>query len=246
MCLKLCEEIHVPRKTFSIIIPVLHEAAVINDLLAHLRQLEDAGQSEIIVVDGSPVRDTLQVIAGSSVLRLTSPPGRARQMNTGAARATGNILIFLHADTRLPANALPLIKRAMAASACWGGAFNLGFSSGEWVYRVIARIASLRSRLTRIPYGDQALFISRAAFRRLGGYPLIPIMEDVALMRLIKKEGGRITIIPQAVATSPRRWESEGIIFTTLRNWLLLASYLLGKSPEKLARYYRNHKRTSQ
>jgi hypothetical protein len=129
---------------------------------------------------------------------------------------------------------------AMTGSAYWGGAFNLGISSGKWIYRVIAGAASLRSRLTRIPYGDQAIFIRRDEFRNLGGYPVIPIMEDVALMRQIKNRGGKITIIPHPVETSPRRWQREGVVCGTLRNWLLLLAYFLGRSPEKLARYYRN------
>ena len=159
-------------------------------------------------------------------------------MNAGAAAASGDILIFLHADTRLPADALPLISRAMRDSACWGGAFSLGISSPKWIYGLIARTASARSRLTRIPYGDQAIFLRRDSFRELGGYPEIPIMEDVALMREVKKRDGKITIIPCPVATSPRRWEREGLLYATLRNWLLLVLYLLGGSPEKLVRYY--------
>jgi rSAM/selenodomain-associated transferase 2 len=218
----------------------LHEAAAINDLLGHLRRLDAAGHCEIIVIDGSADKDTLVSINGSDVVCLSSPPGRARQMNAGAALASGDVLIFLHADTRLPADALLLISRAMVGSAYWGGAFSLGISSGKWIYRLIARVASLRSRLTRIPYGDQAIFIRRDEFRNLGGYPVIPIMEDVALMRQIKKRGGKITIIPHPVETSPRRWEREGVLCATLRNWLLLAAYFLGRSPEKLARHYRN------
>lgn len=126
----------------------------------------------------------------------------------------------------------------MTGSAYWGGAFDLGISSDKWIYRLIARTASLRSRLTRLPYGDQAIFIRRDEFRNLGGYPVIPIMEDVALMRQIKKRGGNINIIAHPVATSPRRWEREGVLYATLSNWLLQAAYFLGRSPEKLARYY--------
>ena len=227
---------------FSVIIPVLHESAGINDLLGHLRLLDAAGHCEIIVVDGSAEKDTILSINGNDVVCLSSPPGRARQMNAGAALASGDVLIFLHADTRLPADALPLISRAMNGSAYWGGAFSLGISSRKWIYRLIALTASWRSRLTRIPYGDQAIFIRRDDLRTLGGYPVIPIMEDVALMRQIKKRGGKITIIRRSVATSPRRWEREGVLRATLRNWLLEAAYLLGRPPEKLAPYYQTPK----
>lgn len=228
-------------RPLSIIIPVLHEAPEITEVIAHVRRIDPAGQCEIIVVDGSAGQDTLQCLADSDVMGIAAAPGRARQMNAGAARASGNILIFLHADTRLPSDALLLIEAAMDDPACWGGAFDLGISSNKWIYRVIARIASFRSRLTRIPYGDQAIFIRRDLFRNLGGYPPIPIMEDVALMRRIKRKNGRIAIIPRRVATSPRRWEREGVLYATLRNWLILAAYLLGSPPEKLARYYRRH-----
>lgn len=230
-------------KRFSIIIPVLHEARDINDLLGHLRTLENAEKSELIVVDGSAAGDTLKAITDSAICCLSSPPGRAGQMNAGAAVSSGDILLFLHADTHLPPDALTRIDQIISKSEYIGGAFDLGIFSHRWIYRLIAAAASARSRLTRIPYGDQAIFIRKEAFRRLGCYPDIPIMEDVALMRRIKKSGGRICIIPRCVATSSRRWEQEGIIYTTLRNWFLLAAYTLGVPPDKLARHYRNREK---
>jgi rSAM/selenodomain-associated transferase 2 len=163
-------------------------------------------------------------------------------MNAGAAAAEGDILVFLHADTRLPMDALELIDKVMAQPGLAGGAFDLGIRSNRLIYRIIATTASLRSRLTGIPYGDQAIFIRRTYFKQLGGYPDIPLMEDVAFMRQIKKAGGRIHMIPKCVSTSPRRWEKEGVLYTTLRNWILFVSYSLGVSPETLARYYRSGK----
>ena len=224
---------------FSIIVPVLHEAPGINDLIGHLRKLEFAEQSELIVVDGSEKEATRRAITEGKVHCIPSPPGRAIQMNAGAAVAAGDILIFLHADTRLPNDALRRIGLVMEDGGVLGGAFNLGIDSPRWIYRCIAAIASLRSRLTRIPYGDQAIFIRRDIFLRLGGYPEIPIMEDVAFMRRIRQEGGRIRIIPRCVITSPRRWEQEGVLHTTLRNRLLLLAYSLGAVPVTLARYYK-------
>ena len=224
---------------FSIIVPVLHEAPGINDLIGHLRELELAEESELIVVDGSEKEDTRRAITEGKVQCITSLPGRAIQMNAGASVAAGDILIFLHADTRLPNDALRRIGRVMEDKGILGGAFDLGIDSPRWIYRSIAAIASFRSRLTRIPYGDQAIFIRRDIFLRLGGYPEIPIMEDVAFMRRIRQEGGRIHIIPRCVTTSPRRWEQEGVLHTTLRNWLLLLAYCLGAAPETLAKYYR-------
>jgi rSAM/selenodomain-associated transferase 2 len=227
-------------KKFSFILPVLNEAAIINATLDHLSALEESERCEWIVVDGSPDGSTIKAVAGRDALCMTSPRGRARQMNAGAAAAKGEILIFLHADTRLPQNALDLIGRTMNRQGLIGGAFDLCIGSQRRMLKIIARIASLRSRLTRIPYGDQAIFIRRDYFDRVGRYPEIPLMEDVELMRRIKKAGGRIGFIPEPVITSARRWEEEGILYGTLRNWLLVSAYLLGASPEKLVKYYRS------
>lgn len=225
-------------KRFSIIIPVLRETAVINALLDHLRTLSLNEQCEMIVVDGSKTGDTLAVIAAGDVICLASPCGRARQMNAGAAVAVGDILLFLHADTRLPADALLRIGQALQEKSCLGGAFDLAIDSEKWLIRLIARVASLRSRFTRIPYGDQAIFIRRDFFRELGGYPDIPLFEDVTLMRQIKKKGAPLAILAPGVVTSSRRWEREGPLYVTLRNWLLLAAYYLGISPKKLVKFY--------
>ncbi len=227
---------------FSIIIPVLNEADRINGLIGHLRDFPEEAKVEIIVVDGSVQGNTLGVIEDCQVRRLSSAAGRAKQMNAGAAVAMGDILIFLHADTRLPAGALALIDHALGQPGLVGGAFDLGIRSNRLPLKIIAAVASRRSRLTRIPYGDQAIFMRRDFFRQIGGYPDIPLMEDVALMRQIKKAGGRIYIIPERVSTSPRRWEKEGILRATLRNWILLGSYYLGVAPETLARHYRSGK----
>jgi len=226
----------------SIIVPVLNETGEIEGLLRHLKALPGAASAEVIVVDGGVAGDTLQAIRAPGVIRLRAPVGRARQMNAGAASARGAILLFLHADTRLPENALPMIYEIMGNPAFVGGAFDLGIRSDRRSHRFIAAVASLRSRLTQIPYGDQAIFLNRACFERLGGYPDIPLMEDVALMRRIKRERMRIHILPSRVSTSPRRWEAEGILWTTLRNWTLLALYGAGVSPATLARHYRSGK----
>ena len=227
------------RKRFSIILPVLNERDLITPLMDHLESLEGSENCEIIVVDGSPDGGTIKAIARQGVQCIKSPRGRASQMNAGAAMAAGEILIFLHADTRLPRQALELINQAMTRQALIGGAFDLQIDTKRRVLKIIARIASLRSRLTGIPYGDQAIFMRRDDFKRMGGYPEIPLMEDVALMRKIKRAKGRICFVPEPVFTSARRWEQEGILFTTMRNWLLLSAYTLGVAPERLAKYYK-------
>lgn len=211
-----------------------------NSMMDHLEALEGSDQCECIVVDGSPDGSTIKAVTHHDVHCVKSPQGRARQMNAGAAAATGEILIFLHADTRLPRNALNLINQTMTQQALVGGAFDLRLGSERLMLKIIARMASLRSRLTRIPYGDQAIFIRRDYFNQMGRYPEIPLMEDIALMRRIKKARGRIGFIPEPVITSARRWENEGILYATLRNWILLGAYILGVAPEKLAKYYRS------
>jgi rSAM/selenodomain-associated transferase 2 len=226
-------------RRFSIILPVLNERDLINPLLDHLESLEGNENCEIIVVDGSPDGGTIKAVARQGVRCIKSPRGRASQMNVGAAMAAGEILIFLHADTRLPRQALELIHRAMTRQGMIGGAFDLQIDTKRRALKIIARIASLRSRLTGIPYGDQAIFMRRDDFKRMGRYPEIPLMEDVALMRKIKRARGRICFIPEPVLTSARRWEQEGILFTTLRNWLLLIAYTLGVAPDRLAKYYK-------
>jgi rSAM/selenodomain-associated transferase 2 len=230
---------HPLTKKFSIIIPVLNEGNLIHPLMDHLESLEGCENCEFIVVDGSPDGGTIKAVTRQGVQCVKSPQGRASQMNAGAARARGEILIFLHADTRMPRQALERIDQIMTPRTVIGGAFDLRIDSMRPMLKIVARIASLRSRLTRIPYGDQAIFVRRDYFHQVGRYPEIPLMEDVALMRRIKRAGGRIAFIPDPVVTSARRWEQEGILYTTLRNWLLLSAYILGAEPENLVKYYK-------
>lgn len=224
---------------FSFIIPVWNEGAIITRTIEHIWCLHASGGAEIIIVDGDPEGKTIDVARHMGIKVAISEKGRGNQMNRGAALAAGEILVFLHADTTLPSDALELIEATMRDTSCTAGAFDLVIDSERPVFRLIERAASLRSRITRIPYGDQAIFMRRTDFKDLDGYKNIPIMEDVEIMRRIKKRGGKICIIDRAVLTSSRRWEREGVIYTTLRNWLLLTLYLSGFKPEKLVRFYR-------
>ena len=223
----------------SIIIPVLNEAPLINGIIDHLHSLEGDEVKEIIIVDGDPEGLTLQAISHDDVRQLKSSRGRWIQMNEGARNAKGNILLFLHADTELPLDALRLIATAMKDKRYVAGAFDLGIKSERFVFRVIESAASLRSRITRIPFGDQAIFVRKDYFDEIGGYKDMPIMEDVEIMERIKKRGDKIFIIPQKVHTSSRRWEQEGILRCTLRNWFLQLLYLLRISPHRLSQFYR-------
>ena len=224
----------------SIIIPVLGEAERITALVDALCDQQSDGRCEIIVVDGDPDGGTIQVIHHRDVISVVSPKGRARQMNAGAALAQGENLLFLHADTRLPDGAFNRISTVLAQKQYVAGAFDLGIDSDRWALKVVACFASLRSRITRIPYGDQAIFMRKDYFTDIGGYQDIPLMEDVELMHRIKKRGERIAILSDRVSTSPRRWEREGIIYCTLRDWVLATLYSLGVSPDRLARFYRS------
>ncbi len=225
--------------SISIIIPVLHEAHIINHLIGHLMRLPYDGNMEIIVVDGDPSGDSIQVIPGTLIKKILSRRGRGMQMNAGARSASGDILLFLHADTFLPSNGLILLAKAMQEPSVLGGAFDLSIdAAGRW-FRWIEKAASLRSRITRIPYGDQAIFIRRNYFTACGGYAEIAIMEDVELMRRMNRSGHRITLLPFPVRTSPRRWKKTGILRNTLRNWMLLILFYLGVPAGRLKRFYR-------
>ncbi|HUW19167.1 MAG TPA: TIGR04283 family arsenosugar biosynthesis glycosyltransferase [Sedimentisphaerales bacterium] len=226
---------------FSIVIPVLNEQEHINPVLEHLKTRTGSETCEIIVVDGDPAAGTINAIQNGQVIKMTADTGRAIQMNAGAAQAHGEILVFLHADTKLPPNALEKIDRVLENPKYVAGAFNLEIDSDKLLLRYIAARARFRSRLNRIPYGDQVIFIRRQYFDKIGRFKEIPLMEDVDLMRRIKKDKKKIHILKDRVTTSPRRWERDGILYTTLRNQVLVALYYLGVSPESLAKCYWRH-----
>jgi rSAM/selenodomain-associated transferase 2 len=228
----------------SIIIPVFNETNTINPLLQHLSDFSLAGDFEVIVVDGNPEGNTIRAIDESSlkisVIKMISFRGRGIQMNAGATHADGRVLLFLHADTELNSRAFQRIKSAFQLKRdVVGGAFDLGIDSPKWIFRIIERASSFRSRITRIPYGDQAIFMKSVYFREIGGFSSFPIMEDVELMLRVRKQGGKIHIIPEKVRTSSRRWEKEGVLFCTFRNWSLITLYLCGVSPATLSNHYR-------
>ena len=222
----------------SVIIPVLHEAEQISDTLQALQSDASGVSYEVIIIDGDPAGKTIARISDESIVRLIAPRGRAVQMNEGAARASGDILLFLHADTILPKNAFSKIVNALDDGRFVGGAFDLGIANARLIFRLTAWCASLKHRLTRVPYGDQAIFLRREYFESLGGYAAIPLMEDVEIMKRIKRRGDRIVIVPDPVATSSRKWEKDGVAYTILRNWIIQALYLFGVPAEKLVKYY--------
>lgn len=217
----------------SVVIPVMDEAAVIEKVL---RELNKDVTTETIVSDGGS-NDATVAIAGRFAKIVHSLPGRGTQMNSGAEAATGDIILFLHADTVLPDQWKEKVLSSMNDKAMVAGAFSLSIDSNRFSLRVIAAAANIRSRLSRTPYGDQGIFVRRAAFEKADGFKNIPIMEDVDLMRRLGKIG-RIVILKDKVMASARRWEREGVVYTTFRNWLLLSLYYMGVAPEKLYKFY--------
>ncbi len=223
----------------SIVVPVLNEQSQINAAVEHIRAQSFDGAYEIIVVDGDPNGGTIRVVRDEAVTCIAGSKGRGRQMNAGACVSRGDVLLFLHADTRLPPSALTNVRRVLESGKYVGGAFDLAIDSQRWILKYIAARANMRSRWNRIPYGDQAIFIRKDYFEKIGGFKDIPLMEDVDLMWRIRKDGREIHILRDKATTSARRWEREGAICTTLKNQIIVMLYYLGVHPDKLARLYR-------
>ena len=218
------------------IVPALDEAEALPATLARVRA---APIHELIVVDGGS-RDATRAVAAPLADRvLATSAGRARQMNAGAAVATGDVLLFLHADTALPAAFDRAVAAALADPSVVGGRFDVRLEGASRGLRLVAAAINLRSRVTRIATGDQAIFVRRTVFEALGGYPAIPLLEDVSLMRALKR-AGRIACLRETVATSARRWDERGVARTVVLMWTLRLGYALGVSPARLLRLYRD------
>ncbi len=226
-----------PPCRFSVIIPALNEAEHINTTISHI-PTAGPGRVEIIVVDADPAKSTIKAVRKPAVRCITAPKGRGTQLNAGAAVARGDILLFLHADTKLPANALDSIAQVFTDGRYVAGAFDLGVDTKNEKIQRMAYWACRRSRRTRIPYGDQAIFIKKDYFERLGRFRDFPIMEDVDLMRRIKKREDPIFIIDDPVLTSPRRWQKQGVKYSIVKNSILLTLYYMGLSPRIIAKLY--------
>jgi rSAM/selenodomain-associated transferase 2 len=220
----------------SIVVPALNEAAGIAATLAALAPLRAAGH-EVLVVDGGSSDGTPARCAGLADAVLAGPRGRARQMNAGAAQARGAVLLFLHADTRLPAGAAAAVQQAVAGGALWGR-FDVHIDGRPRMLRVVAALMNLRSRWTGIATGDQAIFVQRAAFQAAGGFADQPLMEDIELSRRLRRVGPP-ACLRERVHTSGRRWEQRGVWRTIWLMWRLRWRYWRGASPEALARAYR-------
>lgn len=220
----------------SIVMPALNEAASIGSVLTALQPLRERGH-EVIVVDGGSSDHTAALATPWADAVLDAARGRATQMNAGAAAARHAVLLFLHADTRLPPQADALIQRAVDAGRLWGR-FDVRIEGRAPMLRVVAALMNLRSRLSGIATGDQAIFVTRAAFENVGGFPLQPLMEDIELSRRLKRLG-RPACLRERVRTSGRRWEQRGVWRTIFMMWRLRWRYWRGESAARLAEAYR-------
>jgi len=229
----------------SVIIPTLNEERTIIATLAHTAAL---GFDELIVVDGGSTDETPALVesyrlstqssALSPIRWVASPPGRSRQMNEGAKASEGEILLFLHADTQLPGNAKRMIDTTMADQRMVGGRFDVRFDRPSIWGTIIGRTMNWRSRLSGLATGDQALFVRRPTFEQMGGFPDIPLMEDIEFSNRLRRMGA-IATLTATVTTSFRRWEQHGPLRTILLMWTLRLLYWIGISPSHLVKWYK-------
>ncbi|MFQ5928123.1 MAG: TIGR04283 family arsenosugar biosynthesis glycosyltransferase [Acidobacteriota bacterium] len=221
----------------SVIIPALNEAKAIGLALGSTRNCTGV---ERIVADGGSVDKTVEVARSFGAKVVHSPRGRARQMNAGAEAAKGGLLVFLHADTRLPEGFDNHIRYIMNQSNAIAGAFELQIDAPSPGLRIIEQVANWRSRRLQLPYGDQAIFLRADLFREIGGFPDLPIMEDFEFVRRLRSQG-QVVIAPAAALTSARRWQKLGALQTTLINQAVVLAFCLGVDPSRLARWYRRN-----
>jgi rSAM/selenodomain-associated transferase 2 len=218
--------------SISIVMPVLNEAASIAAAVASARRQA----AECVVVDGGSIDRTAALASEAGAIVIGSPRGRALQMNAGAHQARGDVLLFVHADCRLPDHAAQRIRAAMASGAAWGR-FDVRLDSPRRSLRLVGAMMNWRSRLSGIATGDQAIFLTRTLFDSVGGFAPIPLMEDIDLSARLCRIA-RPACLRDRVVVSARRWEQRGVVRTVLEMWLWRAAYAMGASPERLHRLY--------
>lgn len=223
------------RPALCIIVPVLNEAETLEVRLRALQPLRERG-ARLVVVDGGSEDSTLDIAREHADLAFVAPRGRASQMNAGAAACPADVLLFLHADTQLPALADVAVLRAMKGRELWGR-FDVRLDSSRLLLRWVGAAMNLRSRLTGVCTGDQAMFINHEVFVKVGGFPEIALMEDIAMCRDLRRFS-RPVCLRITVVTSARRWETNGVVRTILLMWRLRAAFFLGADPNRLAVRY--------
>ncbi len=221
--------------SISVIIPTLNEEP---NLSRTLESLGKHANTEIIVVDGGSDDRSREIARHFGAVVLESPRGRARQMNRGAGAASGDVFLFLHADTVLPEAWAEKLREALEHPGVCGGAFSFMVEGNSFGLRLIEGLTNFRARRFSLPYGDQGIFVRKCVFKEMGGFPDLPIMEDFEFMRRLR-DRGTIRILPDCAVTSGRRWERLGVLRTTVINQAVILGYYMGVAPEKLARFYR-------
>lgn len=225
--------------TISVIVPVLNEGPVIRETLRSLRESALPDTIQIVLVDGGSTDGSIEAAQDAADAVVHTRRGRAHQMHAGALAATGNLLLFLHADTRLPEKWVPVLREAWARNPPPAStAFRMSFDLSAFRYKLIATAAALRFRLTGVAHGDQAMAVRRDAYMAAGGYPDVPLMEEYFLTRKLRPWGSTRLLSP-SVVTSSRRYEKNGPLLNALRNTFLVTLFYLGVSPMRLARLYR-------
>ena len=218
----------------SVVIPTLNEALILED---SLNSISDLNPHEIIVADGGSTDTTVSVARCTATHVITSRTGRARQMNAGAKKATGDLLLFMHADSKLTPESFKRMKKKMMPTGPAGGAFSLQIESERIPLRVISSLATWRAKYFNLVYGDQTIFVRTDIFQALGGFSPLPICEDLDFFRRLSRQG-KVILLKEKTHTSARRWTTEGILYTTLRNITIGSLFLLGFSPHILSKWY--------
>ncbi len=218
----------------SVIIPVLDEERTIAATVDNVISLSP---HELLVVDGGSKDGTRDISERAGATVISGPTGRARQMNRGAQEATGDVLLFLHADTRLPPSALHDVRAALVDPEFVAGRFDVKLDGNRWSLKLVGAMINARSRLTKVATGDQAIFVRKSIFEDTGGFPDIPLMEDIAFSQALKRKG-KVACLRARVITSARRWEAEGVWRTVFKMWTIKLLYLAGVSPSRLKQYY--------
>jgi rSAM/selenodomain-associated transferase 2 len=221
----------------SVIIPALNEAGQIEGAVQSALKNSGGLEVEVIVADGTSADETARIAQKTGALVVSTEASRGLQMNHGATRASGDILIFLHADTRLPANWARAVVEALKKPGISGGAFSLSIDDAGWRLRVVERLSLFRARYLGLIYGDQAIFTTRETFNEIGGFKNLPLFEELDYVMKLRRKG-RVIVLTDSVVTSARRWVNSGIVSNTLRNWFLLCLYKLGFNPRSLYRWY--------